>query len=68
MLDPRLNVVRVEQHHAELSRVAVCLRGVSPETDPGRCAEPVPARALRWRLRLRRPSLRLRFVAALWRG
>jgi hypothetical protein len=66
MLDARLNVARVDQHHAELSQVAVCRRSGGPEKDFGRCAEPVLARA--FRVRWRRPSLRLGFVAALWRG
>jgi hypothetical protein len=66
MLDPRLNVGRVEQRHAELSRAAACRCSAAAEKDSGRCAEPVLARALR--LRRRRSSLRLRFVAALWRG
>jgi hypothetical protein len=72
MLDARLNVVRVEQRHAELSRAAdelsraaVCRRSAGAEHDAGRCAVPVPARGLRLRSR-RRASLR--FVAALWRG
>jgi hypothetical protein len=66
MLDARLNVARVEQHHAELARVAVCLRSGGPEKDFGRCADPVLARA--FRVHRRRPSLPLGFVAALWRG
>jgi hypothetical protein len=65
MLDARLNVGRVEQRHAELSRAAACRRSGGGEKDAGRCAEPVLARALHLR---RRPSLRLRLVAALWRG
>jgi hypothetical protein len=66
MLDARLNLARVEQRHAELSRAAVCRRSAGAEQDAGRCAEPVLARALR--LPRRRSSLRLRFGAALWRG
>jgi hypothetical protein len=66
MLDARLNLGRVEQHHAELSRVSVCLRSGGPENDVGRCARPVLARA--FRPRRRRPPLRWPSVAALWRG
>jgi hypothetical protein len=66
MLDARLNVGRVEQRHGELSRAAACSRTTGAEQDTARCAEPVLARAVR--PRPRRPSLRLRFVAALWRG
>jgi hypothetical protein len=66
MLDARLNLARVEQHHAELSRVAGCVRNGGPEKDFGRCAEPAVARG--FGMRRRRPSLRLGFVAGLWRG
>jgi hypothetical protein len=66
MLDARLNLGRVEQRHAELSRAAACRRSAGAEEDPRRCADPVLARALR--PRRRRSSLRLRVGAALWRG
>jgi hypothetical protein len=66
MLDARLNVGRVEQRHAELSRAAACRRSAATEKDAGRCAQPALARAPR--LRRRRTPMRLRLVAALWRG
>ena len=66
MLDARLNVARVQERHAELSRVARCLHRGGAQQDFGRCAEPVLARASR--PRRRRPSLRFGFVAALRRG
>jgi hypothetical protein len=66
MLDPRLNVGRVEQHHVELSRMAVHVRRCGGQKDAERCFEAALARATRLRLR-RQQLLRLRF-AVLRRG